>query len=486
MNDRSKKANSASTLELARKVLAIEADAITGLISRLDERFLDAVGLILACRGRVVVSGVGKSGHIARKIASTLASTGTPAFFVHAAEAAHGDLGMITRDDVMLALSNSGQSEELLTIIPMIKRRGAKLIALTGNTDSALAGEADVHLDARVAQEACPLNLAPTASTTAALALGDALAIALLDARGFDEKDFARAHPGGALGRKLLTHVSDVMRTGNDVPRVSDDFSFSAALVEISRKGMGMTAILDSGGKVVGIFTRGHDPQPAHDHPAQARRRGGRADGAPQDQSAARCDRNRRARRCPQHARSVPRQGHLMREDVLERMRRLRLMIFDVDGVLTDGTLYFSETGAELKAFNARDGHGLKMLRESGVDVAILSARRSRAVEVRAAELGITLVEQGAADKGAAFERLVSRAGTSAAAAGYMGDDVVDLPVLARCGFAAAVPEAPDIVRERVHHVTRASGGRGAAREVCELIMRAQDTLERAIARELT
>jgi len=257
MNDRSKKAISASALELARKVLAIEADAITGLISRLDERFLDAVGLILACRGRVVVSGVGKSGHIARKIASTLASTGTPAFFVHAAEAAHGDLGMITRDDVMLALSNSGQSEELLTIIPMIKRRGAKLIALTGNTDSALAGEADVHLDARVAQEACPLNLAPTASTTAALALGDALAIALLDARGFDEKDFARAHPGGALGRKLLTHVSDVMRTGNDVPRVSDISSFSDALVEISRKGMGMTAILDSGGKLVGIFTDG-------------------------------------------------------------------------------------------------------------------------------------------------------------------------------------------------------------------------------------
>jgi arabinose-5-phosphate isomerase len=257
MNDRSKKAISAPALELARKVLAIEADAITGLISRLDERFLDAVGLILACRGRVVVSGVGKSGHIARKIASTLASTGTPAFFVHAAEAGHGDLGMITRDDVMLALSNSGQSDELLTIIPMIKRQGAKLIALTGNPDSPLAREADVHLDARVAQEACPLNLAPTASTTAALALGDALAIALLDARGFNENDFARAHPGGALGRKLLTHVSDVMRAGNDLPRVSDDSPFSDALVEMSRKGMGMTAILGSGGKVVGIFTDG-------------------------------------------------------------------------------------------------------------------------------------------------------------------------------------------------------------------------------------
>jgi len=257
MNDRPKKAISTSTLELARKVLAIEADAVNALISRLDERFLDAIGLILACRGRVVVSGVGKSGHIARKIASTMASTGTPAFFLHAAEAGHGDLGMITRDDVVLALSNSGQSDELLTIIPLIKRQGAKLIALTGNADSALAKEADVHLDARVAQEACPLNLAPTASTTAALALGDALAVALLDARGFDEQDFARAHPGGALGRKLLTHVSDVMRTGNDVPSVPDAASFADVLVEMSGKGMGMTAIVDSLGKVVGIFTDG-------------------------------------------------------------------------------------------------------------------------------------------------------------------------------------------------------------------------------------
>ncbi len=243
MNDRSKKASSSPALELARKVLAIEADAVSGLISRLDERFVDAVGLILACRGRVVVSGVGKSGHIARKIASTLASTGTPAFFVHAAEAGHGDLGMITRDDVVLALSNSGQSDELLTIIPLIKRRGAKLIALTGNPESALAREADVHLDAHVAQEACPLNLAPTASTTAALALGDALAVALLDARGFDERDFARAHPGGALG--------------SDVPAVYDTDSFSDMLAEISRKSMGMTAILDRGKKVVGIFTDG-------------------------------------------------------------------------------------------------------------------------------------------------------------------------------------------------------------------------------------
>jgi len=203
------------------------------------------------------VSGVGKSGHIARKIASTMASTGTPAFFLHAAEAGHGDLGMITRDDVVLALSNSGQSDELLTIIPLIKRQGAKLIAVTGNSESALAKEADVHLDARVAQEACPLNLAPTASTTAALALGDALAVALLDARGFDEQDFARAHPGGALGRRLLTHVSDVMRTGDRVPSVPDSASFFDVLLEMSKKGMGMAAVLNSNGRVAGIFTDG-------------------------------------------------------------------------------------------------------------------------------------------------------------------------------------------------------------------------------------
>src|SRR5213082_3356327 len=244
-------------LALAREVLDTEARAITALAQRLSDPFVAAVQLILNCGGRVVVSGIGKSGHVARKLAATLASTGTPAFFVHSAEAGHGDLGMITRDDVVLALSNSGQSDELLTIIPRIKRQGAKLIALTGNPDSALAREADVHLDAGVAQEACPLNLAPTASTTAALALGDALAVALLDARGFDEQDFARAHPGGALGRKLLIHVSDVMRTGNDVPAVSDTDSFSDLLAEMSRKSMGMTAILGPGKKLVGIFTDG-------------------------------------------------------------------------------------------------------------------------------------------------------------------------------------------------------------------------------------
>jgi arabinose-5-phosphate isomerase len=246
-----------SALELARRVLAIEADAVRALIERIDERFLTAVSLILQRRGRVVVSGIGKSGHIARKIASTLSSTGTPAYFLHPAEANHGDLGMIESGDVFIAISHSGESEELLSIVPQVKRRGAKLIALTGRAGSALARESDVLLDAGVAQEACPHNLAPTASTTAALALGDALAVALLDARGFSADDFARSHPGGSLGRRLLTHVADVMRKGDDVPSVPDSATFKQALLEISRGRMGMTAVLDAQGKVRGIFTDG-------------------------------------------------------------------------------------------------------------------------------------------------------------------------------------------------------------------------------------
>jgi arabinose-5-phosphate isomerase len=247
----------ASALELARRVLAIEADAVRALIARLDDRFLAAVTLILGCKGRVIVSGIGKSGHIARKIASTLSSTGTPSHFVHPAEASHGDLGMVQRDDVFIGISYSGESDELLQIVPLVKRQGAKLIAIAGNAASTLARAADIYLDAAVEQEACPLNLAPTASTTAALALGDALAVALLDARGFSADDFARSHPGGALGRKLLTHVADVMRTGDAVPSVKIDATLADAIMEISRKGMGMTAVVDADRRLVGLFTDG-------------------------------------------------------------------------------------------------------------------------------------------------------------------------------------------------------------------------------------
>jgi arabinose-5-phosphate isomerase len=241
----------------AREVLEIESRAISDLIDRLDETFSRAVDIILNRRGRVVVSGIGKSGHIARKMASTLASTGTPAYFVHPAEASHGDLGMVTRDDVFIALSNSGESAELLAIVPVLKRQGAKLIAMTGNPKSSLASESDVHLYAGAAKEACPLNLAPTASTTAALALGDALAIAVMEAKGFTVDEFALSHPGGALGRKLLTHVRDVMRTGPNAPRVPHTATLMDAMLEMSRGRMGMTAVLDDETRVIGIYTDG-------------------------------------------------------------------------------------------------------------------------------------------------------------------------------------------------------------------------------------
>lgn len=246
---------SPNAIDLARRVLRIEADAILALGERIGDDFLAALALILDCRGRVIVSGMGKSGHVARKIAATLASTGTPAYFVHPAEASHGDLGMITRDDVLIALSNSGESEELMAIVPIFKRLGGKLIAMTGNARSSLAREADAHLDAAVAEEACPLNLAPTASTTAALALGDALAVALLDARGFSASDFARSHPGGALGRRLLTHVRDVMR--ESPPAVTPEAGLPEAILEITRGGIGMTAVIDEERRVVGVFTDG-------------------------------------------------------------------------------------------------------------------------------------------------------------------------------------------------------------------------------------
>ena len=248
-------------LELARETIQIEADALLALKSRLsnspDDSFAKAMALLLQCSGRVVVSGIGKSGHIARKIAATLASTGTPALFVHAAEALHGDLGMITENDAVIAISYSGEAAEFVSIIPIIKRMGAKLIAITGNDASRLAQLADIHLNVRVDKEACPLNLAPTASTTATLALGDALAVALLDARGFREEDFARSHPGGALGRRLLTNVRDVMRTGAAIPSVKPDTMLPTALLEITRKGMAMTAVVDDAGRAIGIFTDG-------------------------------------------------------------------------------------------------------------------------------------------------------------------------------------------------------------------------------------
>ena len=247
----------ARALRLAHDTLDIEAAAVLGLKARLSHGFAETVQLMLQVRGRVVVMGMGKSGHVGRKIAATLASTGTPAMFVHPAEASHGDLGMIKNIDVVLAISNSGEVDELAVLLPVLKRLGVPLVAMTGGMQSTLARHADVVLDAGVEKEACPLNLAPTASTTAQMAMGDVLAMALLDARGFRAEDFARSHPGGALGRKLLTHVADVMRSGDAVPRVQADSRFSDLMREMSSKGLGASAIVDGQGKVLGIFTDG-------------------------------------------------------------------------------------------------------------------------------------------------------------------------------------------------------------------------------------
>ncbi|MCY1526489.1 Arabinose 5-phosphate isomerase KdsD [compost metagenome] len=248
---------SSDLIKSARRTIQLEREAIDALLPRIDADFVRACELILACKGRVVVVGMGKSGHVGKKIAATLASTGTPAFFVHPAEASHGDMGMITGEDVVLALSNSGSTAEIVTLLPLIKRLGLPLISLTGNPDSPLAKAASANLDARVAQEACPLNLAPTSSTTASLVLGDALAIALLEARGFTAEDFAFSHPGGALGRRLLLKVENIMHGGDSLPFVARGTPLREALLEMTRKGLGMTAVLETDGRLAGIFTDG-------------------------------------------------------------------------------------------------------------------------------------------------------------------------------------------------------------------------------------
>ncbi len=249
--------SSASLEQLGREVIQLEAEALTALANRIDGQFAEACRLILACPGRVIVIGMGKSGHIGGKIAATLASTGTPAFFVHPGEASHGDLGMITPADIVIAISNSGETEEILTILPIIKRMGVKLIGLTGGLKSSLAKQSDAVLNAAVEKEACPHNLAPTASTTVALAIGDALAVTLLKSRGFTREDFARAHPAGSLGRRLLLYIADIMHTDSAIPKVGLDASLREALLEMTGKGLGMTAVVDSDGRLAGIFTDG-------------------------------------------------------------------------------------------------------------------------------------------------------------------------------------------------------------------------------------
>ena len=408
---------------------------------------------------------------------------------------------MITAADVVLALSNSGETDELLTILPVLKRLDVPLIALTGNGDSTLARYATVTLDVSVPAEACPLNLAPTASTTATLAMGDALAIAVLEARGFTEEDFARSHPGGSLGRRLLLHVEDVMRKGDELPRVGPDTPLSAGLLEMSRKGLGMTTVVDADDRVLGIFTDGdlrrtldrqvdiHATRMArsHDDEVQGRRaahagsRGRAPDGnAPHHVAAGRAvGRRSPAGRCPQRPRPAARGC-----DVTQRRsgparsvpRRVRLLVLDVDGVLTDGRLHITANGEETKVFHVRDGSGIVAVQRAGIAVAIISGRDSPAVTRRAAELGIRHVRQGIADKGAALDELLRELQVTAEALACVGDDTPDVPMLERATLAVAVADAHPTARAAAHWTTPAAGGHGAVREVCDLLLTAHGT----------
>jgi 3-deoxy-D-manno-octulosonate 8-phosphate phosphatase (KDO 8-P phosphatase) len=371
-------------LQLARVTLRQEADELHAIADRLNDVFGHAVSRILQCKGRVVVTGMGKSGHVGGKIASTLASTGTPAFFVAPHDISHGDLGMISQGDIVLALSNSGESPEVLALVTPLKRLNAFIIAITGNNASSLAKAADIHLSAQVSQEACPLGLAPTSSTTAALALGDALAVCVLDQRELSAEQLAELHAGGPL------------------------------------------------------VNRGQ-----------------------------------------QAVQAAPMQKHLA---IQTQLQAIKLLILDVDGVMTDGDLTLGDDGQEYKTFHAHDGLGMKLLKASGVELAIITGRTSEVVKKRALSTGVAHFYQGAEDKLLAFQSLIAASGLSPSQCAFMGDDVVDLPAMLQCGVAFAVPNATDLVLAHAHYVTRKQGGHGAVREVCELIMRAQGQFDQQMA----
>ncbi len=376
-------ASAAACLQLARATLSHEADELQAIASQLDHAFSDAVSRIVQCKGRVVVTGMGKSGHVGGKIASTFCSTGTPAFFVHPHDMSHGDLGMLGEDDIVLALSNSGESQEVLALVAPLKHLGTYIIAITADNASSLAKAADTHLSAQVSKEACPLGLAPTASTTVALALGDALALCVLDQRDFTAEQWAELH-----GDPLVN--------------------------------------------------RGQQP-----------------------------------------IQVAPVQPHFA---IQRQLQAIKLLILDVDGVMTDGGLTLGDDGQEYKTFHAHDGLGMKLLKASGVELAIITGRTSEVVKKRALSTGVAHFYQGAEDKLLAFQALIAASGLRPEQCAFMGDDVVDLPAMLQCGIAFAVPNAADLVLAHAHYVTRKKGGHGAVREVCELIMRAQGQFDQQMA----
>lgn len=384
--NKQEKSSLAACLALARTILSQEADELHTVASRLDHQFSDAISLILRSKGRVLVTGMGKSGHVGGKIASTLASTGTPAFFVHPHDMRHGDLGMVCQGDIILALSNSGESHEVLDLVLPLKNLGARILAITGKDSSSLAKAADIHLSAQVDKEICPLGLAPTSSTTAAI--GDALALCVLDQRDFSAEALANLHANVPLSAR---------RTNSIQARPA------LALSELSA-----------------------------------------------------------------------------------RLKPIKLLILDVDGVMTDGGLSLGDDGQEYKTFHAHDGLGMKLLKASGVELAIITGRHSDAVKTRAQKTGVAHFYQGVEDKLWAFQDLIKASGLRPEQCAFMGDDVVDLPPMLQCGAALAVPDAADLVLRHAHYVTNKKGGHGAVREVCELIMQAQGSFDGQMAPFLT
>jgi arabinose-5-phosphate isomerase len=501
-------------IQAGLRVIQVEQTALDNLRPHIDARFQKACELMLACSGRIVVTGMGKSGHIGNKIAATLASTGSPAFFVHPGEASHGDLGMITPQDVVIAISNSGETGELLAIVPLIKRMHAPLISITNNSHSSLSQAATVSLEIGKSAEACPLGLAPTSSTTATLVLGDALAVALLEARGFTAEDFALSHPGGSLGRKLLLRVQDVMHKDEQVPVVTDRHPDSLTPCWKSRKqGLGH----DRRGRCstahwTGLYTDGdlrrcldhgiltsistayprRDECPAEMHHRDRQPAGGGSRGnvmqATQDQRGDRGGSGRQSPgRRPQHARPAACGSGvimLIPYELPKKPAGIRLLALDVDGVLTDGRLYFHRRrpGAEDLRLR-RTATASSCCSKPGVTCAIITGRTSQTGGApRYATWALPMLLQGREDKLVALRELAGELGMALGHIAYVGDDWPDLPAIRAAGLGIAVANAHGELHTHADYVTRLAGGRGAVREVCDLLLKAQGQYDRALA----
>lgn len=478
-------------INLAKDVLDIETLSIKNLSERIDNKFITAINILYNCKGRVIITGMGKSGIIGKKIAATFSSTGTPSYFLHPAESTHGDSGVVTREDIIIAISNSGETSELLQLLPLVKRFDIKLIALTGKTNSTLAQKADVTLDISVEKEACPLGLAPTASTTATLAMGDALAVCLLDKKGITSEDFLLFHPSGALGKGLLYRINDLMISGDKLPIVRSDSYFKDAILEVSSKKLGMTIVIDENFKTAGIMTDGDI--------RRALLKNSDIDTLlvkdVMTPNPITIDKNELAAKALQimekysitsivvndsdtsligivHIHDLLKAGVAWyMENLKSQAKKIKLVAFDVDGVLTNGDIIYTDKGDEIKIFNAKDGQGMNMLRTNGIITAIITARRSPVVERRAQDLGIAHVFQGIKNKIQAMQELLAIYNFDISEVAYVGDDIPDICVLEKVGLACCPLDAVSEVKKICHFISEKQGGKGAVREISDFIL---------------